>query len=77
MTQLEVLKIEKEKGELMGPFFYLYCSHFGLMDVSSLSQRDMHRPAACVPLTGSGVPICPVEGIKVEFCSVRHHSTDH
>mmetsp|Transcript_5015 Transcript_5015/g.10317 ORF Transcript_5015/g.10317 Transcript_5015/m.10317 type:complete len:630 (+) Transcript_5015:68-1957(+) len=42
----------------------------------SIEAREGKRPAVCVPLTGSGIPICPVEGIKVEYCSVRHHSTD-
>jgi hypothetical protein len=28
------------------------------------------RPASCVPLAGTGDFICPVEKIKVEYCSV-------
>lgn len=34
-------------------------------------EREGKRPAECVPLAGSGMSICPVEKIKVEYCSFR------
>eukprot|EP00580_Thalassiosira_gravida_P014509 CAMPEP_0201682130 /NCGR_PEP_ID=MMETSP0494-20130426/51465_1 /ASSEMBLY_ACC=CAM_ASM_000839 /TAXON_ID=420259 /ORGANISM="Thalassiosira gravida, Strain GMp14c1" /LENGTH=499 /DNA_ID=CAMNT_0048165887 /DNA_START=70 /DNA_END=1566 /DNA_ORIENTATION=- len=36
----------------------------------SKEELEGKRPAACVPLAGSGERICPVEKIKVDFCSV-------
>jgi glutathione gamma-glutamylcysteinyltransferase len=33
-------------------------------------ELEGKRPAACVPLAGSGEYICPVEKIKIEYCSV-------
>ena len=36
----------------------------------SKEELEGKRPAACVPLAGSGERICPVETIKVDYCSV-------
>lgn len=38
----------------------------------SISREELEgkRPAACVPLAGTGEHICPLERIKVEYCSV-------
>lgn len=37
-----------------------------------MSEEELEgkRPAACVPLAGSGERICPVETIKIDYCSV-------
>ena len=34
-------------------------------------ELEGKRPAACVPLAGTGEYICPVEKIKIEYCSVK------
>lgn len=36
----------------------------------SKEELEGKRPADCVPLAGSGEYICPVEKIKIEYCSV-------
>ena len=37
---------------------------------TSEEELEGKWPAACVPLAGSGVRICPVETIKIDYCSV-------
>ncbi|KAL7544983.1 hypothetical protein ACHAWF_008357 [Thalassiosira exigua] len=37
----------------------------------SKEELEGKRPATCVPLAGSGVLLCPVEKIKVDYCSHR------
>ncbi|KAL3762407.1 hypothetical protein ACHAW5_010701 [Stephanodiscus triporus] len=37
----------------------------------STEELEGKRPAACVPLAGTGELICPVERIKIEYCSVK------
>lgn len=50
-----------------------------LMNATTTNKRGTHpmrkeemegkRPAACVPLAGTGEHICPVEKIKIEYCN--------
>ena len=40
---------------------------------SSIEELEGKRPAACVPLAGTGESICAVEKIKVDYCSVRNN----
>ncbi len=37
----------------------------------TLKEIEGERPAACVPLAGSGASLCAVEKIKVDYCSVN------
>ena len=37
----------------------------------TVEEIESKRPAACVPLAGSGAPLCAVEKIKVDYCSVN------
>ena len=39
----------------------------------SIEELEGKRPAACVPLAGTGESICAVEKIKVDYCSVRNN----
>jgi glutathione gamma-glutamylcysteinyltransferase len=38
-------------------------------------ELEGKRPAVCVPLSGTGECICPVEKIKIEFCSVASNES--
>jgi len=37
----------------------------------TIEEIEGKRPAECVPLAGSGVPLCAVEKIKVDYCRVN------
>ncbi|KAK1744127.1 phytochelatin synthase [Skeletonema marinoi] len=39
----------------------------------TVEEIEGKRPAACVPLAGSGVSLCAVEKIKVDYCSVNNN----
>lgn len=39
----------------------------------TLEEIEGKRPAACVPLASSGVSLCAVEKIKVDYCSVNNN----
>jgi len=39
----------------------------------TLEEIEGKRPADCVPLAGSGVSLCAVEKIKVDYCSVNNN----
>lgn len=38
----------------------------------TVEEMEGKRPADCVPLAASGIPICAVEQIKVEYCSAKN-----
>lgn len=38
----------------------------------TIEEMEGKRPADCVPLAASGIPICAVEQIKVEYCSAKN-----
>lgn len=46
--------------------------HGGSKKSLTVEEIEGKRPAACVPLAGSGVPLCAVEKIKVDYCRVNN-----
>lgn len=49
-----------------------YHHHDGAKKSWTVDEIEGRRPAACVPLAGSGVPLCAVEQMKVDYCSVNN-----
>jgi glutathione gamma-glutamylcysteinyltransferase len=59
---------EKSRGWIL--MYPPHAVHKGNAKAKTVGEQEGKRPAACVPMAGSGTPLCPVEKIKVGYCSV-------
>ena len=66
-----MIPADKLTGKSRGWILMNATKNKGSTHPTKKEELEGKRPAACVPLAGTGECICPVEKIKIEYCSVK------